>query len=662
VWLRETTESIKEIRIPLDATDSDICNMAQQQAAEVMALASMAHGVGELRYKAAEYVQRWGIEPPGLEYLDRPAIARMTDELWWRRKLRTVHGRLVEENAIALARVHKRREIYASDVTVKQREQQKRRNLKTLQETQARNMTTGQDFTLAELAEKAVSNPAIRRGELMVRLAGFEAVAKGLGHVGMFFTVTCPSRMHRMKTNERGTVFENAKWDKTTPKQAAGYLSKMWARVRAAWKREALAVYGFRIAEPHHDGTPHWHLLLFMAADVVGDVVGIFKRHAMAEDAAELFGRRARKARFDVKRIDPRKGSAAGYVAKYVSKNIDGFQVQMDLEGENLDAVTGSQRVEAWASRWGIRQFQQIGGPPVGVWRELRRLPKDGAYTATVETARAATDKTSERQADWAGYVGVMGLERFTVKSMDLSGYEEDENGQWVKPVEWRWSKPSKHGVTRPLPLKVKWKTARHWPIEIAKVKAGERCNPATGEFYPVPETRYGDEPGEVVYGVRDVSRDKGYMTRIYKWEIRRGYAGKNVVGIKRGTDSENGGAVGAGLGSLGMVSPVVAGGLGNTQSEAGARGCGNGRTPAVEGFSGNGEADATWSPVNNCTEGVKGGNEDSKDSAVKGSAGKGESHGPCPGGSGDAAGSGGAGRVRTAGRGGLSVPDHPRP
>jgi hypothetical protein len=109
--------------------------------------------------------------------------------------------------------------------------------------------------------------------------------------------------------------------------------------------------------------------LLFHVPEHCQTIRATVRHYALQADGHEPG---AQEHRADFKPIDWTRGSAAGYIAKYVAKNIDGYKVGADLYGN--DALETSARVEAWAATWGIRQFQQVGGPPVTVWRELRRV------------------------------------------------------------------------------------------------------------------------------------------------------------------------------------------------------------------------------------------------------------------------------------------------
>lgn len=328
--------------------------------------------------------------------------ARLEDPLWWRRQLRKMWSRRSEQAMRELGAVRKGSDVYASESAVRLRADQQRRMRQFLKACIAVN-EQGEALSLEQIAEKSLSNPGLRRGELMARIKGFEKIADELKWEAIFATVTAPSAFHPQLFHGGA----NPRYAGATVREAQDWLCTTWARVRSQLDRDGVKYFGFRVAEPHHDGTPHWHMLLFVKKELrerLGEtlVSGWLKEFGDEPGAYEK--------RVTIERIDRRRGSATGYLAKYIAKNLDAAGV-INAQGARETGVgqaadvdhglvvqDGLCRVLAWASVHGVRQFQQLGGPPVGLYREARRVREPVDHT-DLERARGFADR-----GDWRGF------------------------------------------------------------------------------------------------------------------------------------------------------------------------------------------------------------------------------------------------------------------
>lgn len=371
-YIREGVSDLFEGEtLNLSASDGDVRGLAKDYALKVSDLLGMAAPWSEMAIRALlmNICDRMGIAHPQAKTTTGMA-ARMSAEKWWRGALRRETLRRREEKAIRAGLVHSKADKYVSNATHHRLSQKARRDRLFLEAYELTN-ECGDVVDLVEVFEAGQSNPKHRFTEMMIRTKGMEAVADELGWVGLWITPTCPSRMHP-RLEETGA--RNPKFDGTTPTQAHDHLQTQWENSRAAMGRRGIDFMGVRVEEPHQDGTPHRHMLLFVTPSDERETLAILREYHLERFDPDEPG--AREHRVKVERIDKAKGGAAHYLAKYIAKNIGGIEAgqQLDLQAEGLEPGDALPRPTAWARAHGIRQFQFFGTAKVTLWRELRRL------------------------------------------------------------------------------------------------------------------------------------------------------------------------------------------------------------------------------------------------------------------------------------------------
>ena len=337
--------------------------------------------------KVAAEAMRLDVIPPAFEQLRRKkrrrkpvpydlipgSLARMLCADWWYRKLWQMRCEWREEQLRAVCLVNKKASPYVSYEAVIHKREQRRKSLEFFQSHELVN-ADGDTLDMEDVVNASSSNPAHRRNEMMACVKGLELIAEMRGDCAVFYTITSPSRFHATLNNGR----PNPKWTSETVRQSSDYLVDTFAAFRKAMHKAGLRWYGVRVAEPHHDGTVHWHLLCFMRKKDRRTLTALLRKFAIREDRDELGNNTG--PRFKSEFINPRKGTPTSYIAKYISKNIDGRGLAKEISKETGKSLRDSaEHVSAWASLHRVQQFRFFGIPGRQAYRELRLLAGQAA-------------------------------------------------------------------------------------------------------------------------------------------------------------------------------------------------------------------------------------------------------------------------------------------
>ncbi|KSB48515.1 endonuclease [Salmonella enterica subsp. enterica serovar Panama str. SA20030878] len=337
--------------------------------------------------RVAAEAMRLEVIPPAFEQLRRkkrrrkpvpyelipPSLARMLCADWWYRKLWQMRCEWREEQLRAVCLVNKKASPYVSYEAMIHKREQRRKSLEFFRSHELVN-EDGDTLDMEDVVNASNSNPAHRRNEMMACVKGLELIAEMRGDCAVFYTITCPSRFHATLNNGR----PNPKWTSATVRQSSDYLVDTFAAFRKAMHKAGLRWYGVRVAEPHHDGTVHWHLLCFMRKKDRRSITALLRKFAIREDREELGANTG--PRFKSELINPRKGTPTSYIAKYISKNIDGRGLAKEISKETGRSLRDSaEHVCAWASLHRVQQFRFFGIPGRQAYRELRLLAGQAA-------------------------------------------------------------------------------------------------------------------------------------------------------------------------------------------------------------------------------------------------------------------------------------------
>jgi Bacteriophage replication gene A protein (GPA) len=215
--------------------------------------------------------------------------------------------------------------------------------------------SNGNMIPLKTITYSAYHNPERYYAEIQNRVNTLVKYAKSKNLKPLFMTLTLPSIYHKAKVTKSGKLVHNHNYAGLTECEGKKELTRMLARLRHDRSLKELAGNErmfFRITEPHKDGTPHTHILLFVPEDKIDRVISAFKRLFCQDSQAN-----------DIQNITADIQNAVGYVMKYINKTLPLSKKKGLTEKEEC--------LHYWYSLHRIARFNSSNSlAPLGVYRK----------------------------------------------------------------------------------------------------------------------------------------------------------------------------------------------------------------------------------------------------------------------------------------------------
>lgn len=264
-----------------------------------------------------------------------------------------------------------------------------------------------------------------RIASLYAQALGLEDVAREKGLLPVFLTLTLPPEHH--PNPRHGHPYAGQDWaDAPSPRETDEALAATWQRFRARLAKSEIDLLGFRVVEPHADGCPHLHALLYVEDDLEIDEID---RHLTAICPEPIAGRRIASR---LERIDRTKASPASYVMKYILKSLPAFEdAAHHADGQTRDGdpdhLAHHAEVCAWASERRLRRFAWLGLHGMRtVWQRIHGMDEQEAQ----EAPKAVFDAwTAMQRSMWADAMEHLGAIKREGKERPRLTYQTKKNG-----------------------------------------------------------------------------------------------------------------------------------------------------------------------------------------------------------------------------------------